>query len=529
MQQLARVGAYLALCFFLSVNLYVDGVFGQANNQHSFENGKPTVVDIYLDPVNGNDANNGSSKTSAFKTLKAAWGVIPSDTQLTSGYRINILPGVVSCPSNCNNYLAQKYGTDQFPIIMRAADGRGTVTIQGGLNVYRVNYLNLIDLNIVAGNGVGAFSNNVVHFERVYHLLMRGLTVTGLNPEEFQEVIKANQCQAIYLEDSDISGSRSTAVDFFAVQWGHIINNRIHNAGTWGMYLKGGSGYFRIEANEIYDSMFGFGAGEGSNLSYLEPPYLHYEVYDIKFINNVVHDIPGTGIAVMGGYNVLLAYNTLYKVACNQGPTYGILTLGYGIRVCNDAAGSCKKMTDLGAWGASVPQDPSISYVIPNRNVYIYNNLIYNPVPNQTTYGHFVIYGPKAKPPAFLNMPETLSTDQNLQIRGNLIWNGPSDQQLGIELADRGCQSSNPTCNAAQLQADNTINAIEPKLVNPANRDFHLARDVDLAKAKSFAIPDFNWNDAPPVGVGNLSNSIGNDCDKRSRRQANPPGAYTMP
>jgi hypothetical protein len=529
MQQLARIGAYLSLCFFLSVNLYVDRVFGQAKDQRYYDIGNPTVVEIYLDPVNGNDANDGSSRASAFKTLKAAWGVIPSNTQLSSGYRINILPGVISCPGYCNNYLAQKYGTYQFPIILRAADGRGTVTIQGGLNVYGVNYLYLIDLNIVAGGGVGASSNNVIHLERVYHLLMRGLTVTGLNREEFQEVIKANQCQVIYLEDSDISGSRQTAVDFFAVQWGHIVNNRIHNAGTWGMYLKGGSGYFRIEANEIYDSMFGFGAGEGSNLSYLEPPYLHYEVYDIKFVNNVVHDVPGTGIAVMGGYNVLLAYNTLYKVAYNQGPTYGVLTLGHGIRVCNDPNGSCKKMTDLGAWGASVPQDPSISYVIPNRNVYIYNNVIYNPAPLQTTYGHFVIYGPKAKPPAFLNMPDTLSTDQNLQIRGNVIWNGPSDQQLGIELADRGCQSSNPTCNAAQLQAENTINVIEPKLADPANGDFHLAPDSNLVNAKSFAIPDFSWDDAPPVNAGVLGNSIGNDRENRSRGQVIAPGAYTVP
>jgi Right handed beta helix region len=529
MQQLARIGAYLSLCLFLSVNLNIDQVFGESAVEAKYDIGNPTLIEIYLDPVNGNDANDGKSRASAYKTLKAAWGVIPGNTQLTSGYRINILPGVLNCPGYCNNYLAQKYGTKQFPIILRAADGRGTVTIRGGLNVYSVNFLYLIDLNIVAGNGVGAFSNNVLHFERVYHLLMRGLTVTGLNPEEFQEVIKANQCQVVYLENSDISGSRSTAVDFFAVQWGHIINNRIHDAGTWGMYLKGGSGYFRIEGNEIYDSAFGFGAGEGSNLSYLEPPYLHYEVYDIKFINNVVHDIPGTAIAVMGGYNVLLAYNTLYKIAYSQAPTYGILTLGYGIRICNDPNGSCKKMTDQGAWGASVPQDASISYVIPNRNVYIYNNVLYNPAPQQTTYGHFVIYGPKAKPPAFLNMPETLSTDQNLQIRGNLIWNGPTDQQLGIELPDRGCQSTNSACNTTQLQVDNTINVVEPKLLNPSLGDYHFAPDCNLDKAKSYPIPDFSWGDAPPVGVGDLSNAIGKDRDNRSRSRTNAPGCYIKP
>ncbi|MBO0799809.1 MAG: right-handed parallel beta-helix repeat-containing protein [Blastocatellia bacterium] len=527
MQPLARVGAYLFLCF-LSLILNVDRAFGQTNDQRYYDIGNPTVTDIYLDPTNGNDGNDGSSRTAALKTLKVAWDKIPADTQLTNGYRINILPGIVPCPSNCNNYLAQKYGTAQFPIIITAADGRGTATIQGGLNVFKVNYLYLMDLNIEAGNGVGTFSNDVLHFEQVYNLLMRGLKVTGLNPAEFQEVIKANQCQNVYLEDSEVSGCGSTGVDFFAVQWGHIVNNRIHNAGTYGMYLKGGSGYFRVEANEIYNTQFGFGAGEGSNISYLVPPYFHYEVYDVKFVNNVMHDIPGTGIAVSGGYNILLAYNTLYKVAYSQAPTYGILTLDYGIRVCNDATGvTCKQMTDQGAWGSSTAQDPSVSYDIPNRNVFIYNNIIYNPAPLQTTYGDFVIYGPKPRPAGFVNLPDTLATDQNLQIKGNVIWNGPGNQQLGIELPDRGCQATNPTCNAAQLQTDNTINVVEPKLLNPDNGDFHLSPDANLANAKTFAIPDFTWDE--PVVAGNLSNAIMEDRDWKARAQANPQGAYTLP
>jgi parallel beta helix pectate lyase-like protein len=525
MQQLARVGAYLSLCLFLSVNLFVDRVSGQAMDQRYYDMGNPTVTDIYLDPVSGNDGYAGTSRTTGLKTLKAAWDKIPSSTELTTGYRINILPGVVNCPAYCNNYLAQKNGTANFPIIMTAPDGRGTATIQGGLNVFSVNYLYLLDLNVEAGNGVGTFSNNVLHFEKVNHLLMHGLKVTGLNPAEFQEVIKANQCQNIYLEDSDISGCGSTGVDFFAVQRGHIVNNRIHNAGTYGMYLKGGSGYFRIEANEIYDAAFGFGAGEGSNLSYLVPPYFHYEVYDVKFVNNVMHDIRGTGIAVSGGYNILLAYNTFYKVAYSQAPTYGILTLGYGIRVCNDPTGaSCKQMTDQGAWGASTPQDASISYVIPNRNVFIYNNIFYNPAPLQTTYGHFVIYAPKAKPAPFLNMPDTLSADQNLQIKGNVIWNGPGNQQLGIELPERGCQATNPTCNAGQLQTDNTINTVEPILSNPGGGDFHLTQD--LTNAKSFAIPDFTWDE--PVEAGNLSNSVREDRDWNARAQDKPQGAYII-
>ncbi|MCI0338856.1 MAG: right-handed parallel beta-helix repeat-containing protein, partial [Acidobacteria bacterium] len=529
MQHWARLGAFVSLCFFILAFLFVNQSYAQTDDPRYYDIGNPTVVDIFLDPVNGNDANDGSSRASALKTLQAAWYLIPYDTVLSTGYRINILPGVLPCASYCSNWFAQRYGTYQFPIIIRAADGRGTVTIQGGLNFYSVNFLYLIDLNIVAGNGVGAFSNNVIHFDRVYHLLMRGLTLTGLNPVEFQEVVKANQCQVIYLEDSDISGARSSVVDFFAVQWGHIVNNRIHDSGSWGMYLKGGSAYFRIEGNEIYNCLLGFSAGEGSTLSYLEPPFLHYEVYDIKFINNVLHDLPGTALMVAGGYNVLLAHNTLYRIGYASPRSYGLFTVSHGGRVCYDTDGSCKRLTDQGAWGPSQLEDAFSSYVIPNRNVFIYNNVFYNPAPYRTADLHMVVYGAAIKPATFQNLPDYLPTDENLQIRGNVIWNGPSNTLLGIEYDVMGCKPSNPTCNADQLRADNTINVVEPQFRDPANEDFHLLPDSNLAKAVSLAIPDFGWADAPSVPLGNLSNSVGRDRDNSTRAQINPPGAYTIP
>ena len=32
-----------------------------------------------------------------------------------------------------------------------------------------------------------------------------------------------------------------------------------------------------------------------ANLAVMRSPWLHYEAYDIKFVNNVLHDLPGVG------------------------------------------------------------------------------------------------------------------------------------------------------------------------------------------------------------------------------------------
>lgn len=42
-------------------------------------------------------------------------------------------------------------------------------------------------------------------------------------------------------------------------------------------------------------------------------PWINYDAYDIKVTNNIVHDVWGAGLSVWGGYNILMAHNTLYK------------------------------------------------------------------------------------------------------------------------------------------------------------------------------------------------------------------------
>ena len=158
--------------------------------------GTPVLADLWVDPVNGNDSNSGTARAQALRTIGAAWRLIPSGAALAdTGYRINLFPGTFPCEGNCQNFFGDRAGTFQFPIIIRPADGRGTVTIEGGLNLSQVRYLYLSDLNIVAGGAAGTFSNDVIQCTQCDHVLMRGLTVTGLNRDEFQEVIKSNQSQ----------------------------------------------------------------------------------------------------------------------------------------------------------------------------------------------------------------------------------------------------------------------------------------------------------------------------------------------
>jgi hypothetical protein len=292
--------------------------------------------------------------------------------------------------------------------------------------------------------------------------------LNGGPSREAHETLKVNQSQYVYLENNNISSAADNNIDFVAVQYGHIQSNVIHNAGDWCMYTKGGSANIRIEGNEIYNcGVGGYVAGQGTGFEYMVTPWLHYEAYDIKFINNVIHDTLGAGMGVNGGYNILLAYNTLYRV----GTISHAIEVVFGLRSCDgdtNAATSCSTNLARNGWGTTTIG--SDGEPIPDRNVFIYNNIIYNPPGVQSQWQHFAIYGPRT-PNGGTNIASPSTTDTNLQIKGNIIWNGSADLSLGLG-DDQGCLPSNPTCNATQLLADNRINTVQPQLNNPSGGDF---------------------------------------------------------
>ncbi len=495
-------------------------VQSSSRQQRAIDNypiGDPTVTDLWIDPTNGLDNYSGTDRAHPLQTVTAAWQRIPRGASLTgTGYRLQLLPGTYP-ESVLPQYWEDRHGTATFPIIIQAADGPGTVRLLGGLNIYQVDYLYLLDLIIQS-------ENDVFHCEQCTYLLLRHNTFLGSRATS-HENIKINQSQQIYLEENDIDGAEQNAVDFVAVQYGHIRNNHIHNADDWCIYLKGGSAYFRIEGNEI-DSCGtgGFTAGEGTGFEYMVSPWLHYEAYDLKVVNNLIHDTDGAGLGVSGGYNILFAYNTLYRVGARS----HLLEVGFGGRSCDgdtNLPGQCATNLAAGGWGTVVVG--SDGEPIPNRHIYIYNNLIYNPAGYQSQWQHFAIAGLRT-PGIDANIPNPAQSDDQLVIRGNLIWNGPANHPLGIE-ENSGCQLDNVTCNDTQLRLENSINAVEPQLRDPANGDYRPVENSNLFTVTTFPLPSFPiWETLTPAApAGDPTNSILTDRAGNPRTAADPPGAYS--
>jgi hypothetical protein len=377
----------------LTLIAFIIGSFGTAAAQdlssYAYEISFDSVADYYVDPVNGSDSNSGTSTSSAWRTVTHAWNQIPSSTPLTEGFRINLMNGNYGY-DELPNYWELKQGTSAHPIILRAAPGHDSVRLVRDINMANVSHFYLIGITIAPDGGGDAF-----HCEACNYLLIRGCVLDGGSTTNgAHETLKVNQSQYVFIENNNIAYADDNNIDFVGVQYGHIIGNKVHEAGDWCAYVKGGSAYIRVEANEFYNcGTGGFTAGQGSGFQFMTSPWLHYEAYDVKVINNIVHDVEGAAFGVNGGYNVLVAHNTAYKV----GTRSHMLEVVFGERTCdgetNGAANStCAAYNAAGGWGQSTVDttpDP-----IGNRNVFILNNLLYNPAGTVSSQ-HFAIYGPR--------------------------------------------------------------------------------------------------------------------------------------
>lgn len=320
-------------------------------------------VTLWVDQQRGADRRSGATRAQALRTVEEAWRRIPAHKPLTKGYRIMLTRGTYPAGA-VPNYWESRWGSARAPISIESADGPGAAVLPA-LNLFDVRYLSLVGLRVRAGGG------DVLHCERCDHFTVSKVQVAG--GAEVQEAVKVNQSSYVTIEDSDISGAGDNSIDFVAVQHGDIRRNRIHGAGDWCMYVKGGSAYHRVEGNEIFDcGTGGFTAGQGTGFEFMVSPWLHYEAYDVVFVNNVVHDTEGAGMGVNGGYDVLLAYNTLYRV----GAASHVLEAVFGLRGCDGNVTRCRAYLGQGGWGTAATghEEP-----IGNRHVFFLNNVVYNP------------------------------------------------------------------------------------------------------------------------------------------------------
>jgi hypothetical protein len=472
----------------------------------AYDTGTPDAIDIWVNPTAGSNARSGASRELAVQTLSEAWRRVPIGTTLSQGVRINLVAGTYP-QSAVPHFWESRHGTFAAPVIIRAADGPGTARLPS-LNIFDCRHLHLLGLEVTAGGG------DVVQIQASSHVLVRDTTIRGTGVIATyavpQEALKVNQSQYVYIENCDISGAWDNAIDFVAVQHGHVVGSRVHRAGDWAMYAKGGSAYLTITGNEFFDAgTGGFTAGQGTGFEFMVAPWLHYEAYDIAFTNNVIRDVEGAGMGVNGGFNILLAFNTLVNV----GRRSHVIEVVHGLRSCDGDTATCSANLALGGWGtATVGREESI----PNKNVVIVNNVVFNPDGVASRWQQFAVAAPRT-PPAGSNIPSPARPDDGLVIRGNLIWNGPIGHSLGIET----------TALAADVATNNAINSIRPAFADLARGDYRLA--ASFTPPATVAIPAFTWANAPtrpavPTGRSDLSVRFDHTGAARIGPQA--PGAF---
>lgn len=479
--------------------------------------GNYSVTDIWVNPVSGSDSANGNSRATALRTVNAAWGRIPASTTLSQGYRIQLVPGEYS-ESVLVNYWENRWGTRNHPIILNAVDGAHTVTFRGDVNLYNSRYVYFDGIDIVR-------DADTFHCELCSYVLVRKATLNGdRNPGggTAHETVKVNQSDHFMIEDSTISGAEDNAVDFVAVQYGHLIGNQISNAEDWCAYAKGGSAHLTITDNEIHHcGTGGFTAGQGTGFEFMTSPWINYEAFNLKVTNNIIHDTAGAGLGVNGGYNILLAYNTLYRV----GTRSHLIEFTYGLRSCDAAnagqsVAGCASRLASGGWGVTNTAEARI----PNRRVYFYNNVILNPAGVQSQWQHFEIPGSVTQSSSY-NVPNPAQADGEVRIAGNVIWNGSSSMPLGLD-SGSGCAPGHATCSPSQILAANSINAWQPQYTNPAGGDYSPVGTLTTTAA--VAIPDFTFDDAPAAGMGsdNGSNQVPLNRLGQARSGWGRPGAF---
>ena len=348
-----------------------------------YETGAFSGTDVWVDPVAGDDAADGRSRSTALRSVAAAWQRIPAGVPLDVGMRIMLAPGTYPVDGSVN-YWEDKHGTASAPIVLEAADGPHTVTFEADMNVFDVSYLYVLGVDIVR-------DGDAFHCERCDHVLIRDAELSGATDPSSgggaHETVKVNQSQHIYIERSDIHGADDNAIDFVAVQYAHVIDSRIHGALDWCMYAKGGSAYIDVAGNEVFDcGTGGITAGQGTGFEFMSAPWIRYEAYGVRITDNVIHDIEGAGLGVNGGFDVLLADNTLYRVGARS----HVIEIVHGRRGCDGIVDACAAHLAAGGWGTTGEEQG----VIPSRHVYVYDNVVVNPDGAGSQWQHFQIDAP---------------------------------------------------------------------------------------------------------------------------------------
>ncbi|MGH7143079.1 MAG: hypothetical protein ACREJ2_02965 [Planctomycetota bacterium] len=500
------------------------------NLNPTYDIGQPALRDLWVDPVHGQDTNSGATRGEALRTLDAAWARIPElPTAADHGWQLLLCAGRFDIGERPHIDLTNRRADPEHPIIFRSADAGAPAELPA-IRVNDCRAVYFIDLTIATPGrrGLPHGHNYVLWISDCEDMLVRRLRGVGLDHGQGwpRIVIKANQTRHLYIEDCDLSCAEENTIDYVAVQYGHIVRNRLHNTRCENLYVKGGSAYHLIAGNEVSGSAnHGIMAGQCTGFQFMVNPWLHYEAYDIKVVNNLISDAGG-GLAVTGGFNILMAYNTCVRV----GSSRDTIVVGQGGRGWTpEALGSRGPLlaAHIRAGGWCNPA-AGVQFNIPCRNVTIANNLIFNPDGYESRFAHCGISGPVATTPES-HIPSPARCDDGLILRGNLIWNGGPDKPVLDDVEDMYHLAARPDFSVPTLLENNWINTCRPELIDPEHGDFRPRAGGSVYGCPAVALADFTWAGAPttpPVPPGSLDNQVPVDRLGRPRTAGGAIGAF---
>jgi len=482
----------------------------------TYDLGTPALTDVWVDSAAGNDAAAGTARETALRSLQAAFARVPGDlTRAATGYRLRLTAGSYVTGPRPGLWLEGRRGTRDHPLLIESVDGPQKAVLPP-FTLAKCSYAYLIGLKLVSSE---KFPRDILlHVIASDHVLVRNVVAAaaGTTRETLPFVNgKCDQSQYLFFEDCEFDGGDVVDLDLVACQFGHIVRSKFHRSFLEGVTLKGGSAGFIVAGNEIWDSrVFGFCAGEGTGFQYMVKPWIHYEAYDLKFVNNVIHDTGGPAVSVAGGYNCLVAFNTCFRVARYNSP----IAVGYGGRSPGSGKwdATCDDYLKAGGWCSR-----KLDGVIPSKNVYVLNNLVLNDsfASERACFG---IAGP-LKTPEDGNLPREVRADDGLILRGNVIRNGPANHPALGPVSD-GATTGH---DEALLAKENSINRVALRLAAPAQGDFRAIQE-SLADVQGAAIPNFAGGDLPrqpAAPPGRLCNQP--SCDRAGvPRRGLSPGAW---
>ncbi|KAI8467231.1 MAG: hypothetical protein J3K34DRAFT_523904 [Monoraphidium minutum] len=466
-----------------------------------------------------------------FKTFAAAWNSIPKFTQRSTGLVIYLMPGVSGSGVD-SFWMEGGWGTAAAPIVVTRAPGAtGPVSDLQSINVLNCTYLYFKSVAFIQPRGSGS-GGDLVHFAACDFIYLLGATLKGLPGRRApQETLKVNQVKGMYVEDTTITNGGDNTLDFVAVQYGHICRSTFINA-QWGIYVKGGSAYIVIDSNVIDNkgmrgSESGLRVGQGTGFEYMVAPWLNYEAYSIMVVNNVVRNVYGAGLGVAGGYDILVAYNSVY----NCGQRSHMAEFLFGSRSCDgdgDLPGRCTANGAAGGWGPN--NGGAEAQCIPNKNVYFLNNLLVNRANKGSASAHFMAPAectsetPGGPPAGVVGA----SVSDNLVVAGNVIIN--TRKRATLELGLDACTAANPTCTLDGVASGNTLN---PPGLTSAMLQSTSALTIKAASKGALRaawrpapVPAFPaWATPLPVPAGPLGPAVTFDAAGAARGGGDMPGA----